>query len=1019
MDVPASLLVDATFAAPGLDDQITQLQTLVAGTAHELVVVRPGEASGRRAALRAAAARATHDACVAVGPLAVIDDPALPGALAAAVAAGAGLAAPVLDTPAGPVHGYTAGSDGRLLPIAPADAAAGTATAALALDVVAAPRALFTADAFPELGTGGPYETALARAAAPFGPLAVVADVRAARVAHGPAITVVVCTRNRAEELPDCVAALVAHGALAGGGEVVIVDSGSSDDTPAVAAALAAAHDGVRTVRDDAGGLSRARMAGAAIARNDVLAFIDDDARPAPGWIESLRGVFADPAVAVGGGPVHGLWPGEPAWRPPAGWEAYFSVLTHGDAGFSRELGDFYGTNWAVRRDVLDAIGGFSEQWGAGAHGSLPGEETAAEHAIARAGLGACGYAPGAAIGHRIDPARLDESWLLGRVFRHGLILPHAQAGFAPPQPEQLQAQAQASALALHAAGYATGELPAAAVLDAIGTALAPLPQRLEAARHLGVIVRAVHLLGAADCALGALRVTITADDAAGRLPGPVAVRAAAQPRPFTLVEGQPVPVLRVLAMVPVYNEADVIRPVVEDLIANGCDVYVLDNNSDDGTVEAIADLVGRGVIAIERFPDQAGYDPRNGHQFVLADQLRRLGEIAAERGEYDWYVVADGDEFRESPFPGTTFAQGLGIAHAAGYSAVNFELYDFRPVDDGFVPGTDVRAHITAWEPARRFDVGQVKAWANPGGPANLGDLHGAGAQFRGRRVFPVPFILRHYSLRGETHGRQKVFRDRMPRFAPEERASNWHVQYDALFDGTQKFLWDPAELREWDGDAVRAGLLARASQRLLLAALAQDVVLDGRAPSPAALAGFLGRTVLDAVPSDAVAEQALGQAGAATPPAEREVLGALALRTAQMWAVGSPVPASRGQEALRGLEPLAATPDAPQRFTALAFADELVADPELLRGYGAQFGAADPATLVIHMDGTVDTDALVAAVAAAGLDHDGGPDLLATDVVPAGLRAIYSRRTGDERLAALPRLGDAAALARLALAA
>jgi GT2 family glycosyltransferase len=1019
MTVPASLLVDATFAFPGLDEQLHALDALVAGTGHELVVVRAPDAAGRRAALALAARRATHETCVAVGPLAVLGTDFDLSALTAAIAAGAGLAAPVLRTTAGDVHGYARGDDGRLLPLGPG----GPAPDAPALDVLAARRGFWLTD-LPEIDPlAGPYETQVAAAAAAHGPLVVVPGAVAARVAHGPALTVVVCTQDRSDELPACVEALVAHGALADGGEVVIVDSASSDDTPAVAARLAAAHPGVTVVRDEAGGLSRARMAGAAVARNDVLAFIDDDARPAPGWVESLRGVFADPAVAVGGGPVHGLWPAEPAWRPPGGWAAYYSVMEHGDAAFHAELGDFYGTNWAVRRDVLDAIGGFDERWGAGAYGSLPGEETAAEHAVARLGLGACGYAPGAAMGHRIDPARLDESWLLARVFRHGLILPHVRAGFAEPSGELLREEAEQAALALHSSGIATGDLDVPTVLDRIGGAPRPLEQRLEDARRLGVVVRCVRLMGAAECTLGALRILVTDDDAAGRLPGPVAVRRPVAPRPFTLVEGQPVPRLRVLAMVPMFNEVDVIRTVVEDLIANGCDVYVLDNRSTDGSAEAIADLVGHGVVAIETFPDTAGYDPRNGHQFVLLDQLRRLGEIASEHPDYDWYVVADGDEFRESPFPGTTFAQGLGIAHAAGYSAVNFELYDFRPTDDAFVPGTDVREHITGWEPARGFDVGQVKAWANPGGPVDLEPLHSTGAGFAGRRVFPIPFILRHYSLRGETHGRRKVFQDRMPRFAPEERENHWHVQYDALAEGTQKFLWDPAGLCEWDGAAVRAGLLGRATQRLLVAAMAQDVVLDDRMPSPAAVAGWLGRTVLETAPDPVTVDGALRQLPAVAEGAapavgtEREVLGTVAIRTAQHWSTGDPVSATGLATAAAGLRALA--DDAPPRFTALAFADELVADPELLRGYGRAFTGRDDATLVIVLDGATDPGALVAAVEAAGLDGDDAPDLLATDVVPDGLHALYTRRADDDRFAALPRLHDPVALARLAVAA
>jgi glycosyltransferase involved in cell wall biosynthesis len=1015
MTAPSSVLVDATFPCPRLDAQLGALAELLAGTDHELVVVREGEASGRREALALAAQRARHDICIAVGP-AVRPLPGALDALADAVAAGAGLAGPVVETAAGAVHGYAAEPDGSLLPLT----ASGAAPHALPLDCLAARRALFAA--LPALDpSAGPYESQVAEAATAFGPLAVVAGARVQRTAAGPALSVIVCTQDRVDELRDCVASLVAHGALQDGGEIVIVDSASKDDTFAVARELAATHDGVLAVRDEAGGLSRARMAGAAAARHDVLVFVDDDARPGPGWVESLRDAFCDPEVAVGGGPVHALWPAAPAWRPPQQWISYYSVLTHGDRAYHADLGDFYGTNWAIRRAALDAIGGFDERWGAGAHGSLPGEETAAEHAVRRAGLGRCAYAPGAAMGHRIDPQRLDESWLLARVYRHGLLLPHARAAFADPDPAALQQRAERAAETVLAAAAATGRLDVPRLLDRIGAGDRPLDARLKAARELGVLVRSVWLLGGRECDLGGLVLTITDDDAAGRLPGRVATGAVPQPRDFVVHEGQPVPRVRALAILPVFNEVDVIRCVVEDLIAQGMDVHVLDNRSTDGTPEALADLVGHGVVAIERFPDEAGYDPRNGHQFVLADQLRRFGEIALERPGYDWYVIVDGDEFRESPFPGTTVAEGLGIAQAAGYNAVNFEIYDFRPVDDAFVPGTDVREHITGWEPARGFDFGQVKAWRNPGVRADLSDLHGVGAVFPDRRVFPIPFILRHYSLRGETHGRRKVFQDRLPRFAPDERAKAWHVQYDALAQGQRRFLWDRAELQQWDGDAVRAGLLARAARRFLVAAMAQDVTLDDRQPSTDVLAGWLGRTVLDARPPEADVVDAVAQlpallcGQAPRPGTERTVLGIAPVFAAQRWASGLSVIAGRlEQQTSPRLVSLAEARTG--RFTAVAFADELVAEPELLAGYGRAFGADDDATLVIVLGGT-GPEALIAAVEAAGLGDD-GPDLLATEELPAPPHAVYSRRA-DDRFADLPHVDDAEALRRLALAA
>jgi hypothetical protein len=57
----------------------------------------------------------------------------------------------------------------------------------------------------------------------------------------------------------------------------------------------------------------------------------------------------------------------------------------------------------------------------------------------------------------------------------------------------------------------------------------------------------------------------------------------------------------------------------------------------------------------------------------------------------------------------------------------------------------------------------------------------------------------------------------ERLPRFAAEERADGWHVQYDHYNDDAD-YLHEPATLTEWDGARVRAQLLARSMRELLL---------------------------------------------------------------------------------------------------------------------------------------------------------------------------------------------------------
>lgn len=122
------------------------------------------------------------------------------------------------------------------------------------------------------------------------------------------------------------------------------------------------------------------------------------------------------------------------------------------------------------------------------------------------------------------------------------------------------------------------------------------------------------------------------------------------------------------------------------------------------------------------------------------------------------------------------------------------------------------------------------------------------------------------------------------------------------------------------------------------------------------------------------------------------------------------------RGDDSRNALVELA---EAPRPISLLAFADEVIEEPALLRAYAAQFDPADPATLVLWAPGG-DAGTLVgrmeAAIAAAGLEADGVPDLLllptpsddeSVEAIAAGSVALLSDRPPPEALASLPRFG------------
>ena len=169
------------------------------------------------------------------------------------------------------------------------------------------------------------------------------------------AVTVVLCTRDRAELLHGAVAAIQA--ALRPGDELVVVDSASVDGQ-AVAPAREA---GARVVRAERPGLSRARNVGLAAAATPLIAFTDDDCRPAADWIERLAAGFEDPAVGFVTGRVDADRTGRMAVSCMVDPEPRRHRL--GDDPFALGVG----ANMAVRADAAAQVGGFDERLGAGA----------------------------------------------------------------------------------------------------------------------------------------------------------------------------------------------------------------------------------------------------------------------------------------------------------------------------------------------------------------------------------------------------------------------------------------------------------------------------------------------------------------------------------------------------------------------------------------------------------------------------------------------------------------------------
>lgn len=261
---------------------------------------------------------------------------------------------------------------------------------------------------------------------------------------------------------------------------------------------------------------------------------------------------------------------------------------------------------------------------------------------------------------------------------------------------------------------------------------------------------------------------------------------------------------LRVVAIIAAFNEADIIGQTVRHLIEQGIFVHLIDDGSTDCTDVAVAPFLASGLLSVER--SAFGSKASGGSSvFQWARLLSRKEQLSREL-EGDWFLHYDADEFRESPWGHLDLRHGIELVDRLGYNAIDFAVLNFWPTDADVDVQGDVQRTLRHWDPAPMFDRVQVKCWKKTAA-IDLVTSGGHDARFDGRRVFPIRFLARHYPIRSQTHGERKVFEERKPRFAQEELARGWHVQYDAVTAGSS-FTRLASGLTLYDPDAVRCGL-------------------------------------------------------------------------------------------------------------------------------------------------------------------------------------------------------------------
>lgn len=178
--------------------------------------------------------------------------------------------------------------------------------------------------------------------------------------------SVVVCTRDRTEDLRKCLSSIVKNAGQAK--EIIVVDSAPSNDATRK---LVATLPGITYVHESIPGAAVARNRGIETATGAVIAFTDDDAIVESGWLEELLHPFNDPTVAVTTGlglPLELRTPSQVAFERLSSFiKGYDQRIFSNDSMEPLGAGNTGASvNMAVRRAALQDIGLLVESLGPG-----------------------------------------------------------------------------------------------------------------------------------------------------------------------------------------------------------------------------------------------------------------------------------------------------------------------------------------------------------------------------------------------------------------------------------------------------------------------------------------------------------------------------------------------------------------------------------------------------------------------------------------------------------------------------
>jgi len=239
---------------------------------------------------------------------------------------------------------------------------------------------------------------------------------------------------------------------------------------------------------------------------------------------------------------------------------------------------------------------------------------------------------------------------------------------------------------------------------------------------------------------------------------------------------------MKIIGMIPVYNDEDIIEEIIHHYISEGLDLVILDNGSTDDTFEICKKYVGKGVLQVHQYKTQT-------YVYEWDTLLRILYHMALVHSP-NWVIRSDSDEFLESGISNLTLKEAIEKVDSEGFNLIQFDRFDFFMTNNDNENEKSIRKKMPYYTYHGDF---LYRAWKYYPGiyRSHLGVGHyPIFSDNLKYKIYPKKFVMRHYPYRSQEQAKIKI-EGRTRGFDPKNTKTglNTHIENIIKHDFTKKF--------------------------------------------------------------------------------------------------------------------------------------------------------------------------------------------------------------------------------------